>query len=356
MLNRSMSRLATAVAVAGTVCALGAASAAAATPSSGWSGRTGPVPHAFTNATPAMTSVSFPGHPAADILVAWKGQRGAHVFYSYTSSPNLSGGWSAKASVPGAHSSAGPSVGTYVDPLGRTAVVAVWKGLGNRKIFYAQGETRGDGTIAWTARATLPTSKLDTTTTAPAIFFPANAPHDRVIVAWKGPLDHVRYSVGTPSGRGFTWTPSNWLSAAANTRTSSAPALAEVQTGTAHGTLYVFWKGLHSHHIRFATTSDPLNLSAGRLTWSAARTVRHAATTAGPAASSLRLHGFGPLLLTYKGPTGLHVRYQTRTVFGWSAWKIVPGALTAVGPAQLRGVLATSSPDARGSIFFHIFS
>jgi hypothetical protein len=356
MLNRSMSRLATAVAVAGTVCALGAASAAAAaTPGSSWSGRTGPVPHAFTNATPAMTSVSFAGHAAT--LVAWKGQRGAHVFYETTSSPHLSGGWSALASIPGAHSNAGPSVGSYVDPLGHEAVLAVWKGLGNHKIFYSQGETRGNGTISWGAPATLTKSKFTSTTTAPAVFFPANAPHDRVIVAWKGPFDHVRYSVGTPAGRGFTWSSSNWLSAAANTRTSAAPALAEVQTGTAKGTLQVFWKGLHSDQIRFATTGDPLNLTtSGGLTWSAAATVPHAATTAGPAVSSLGLHGFGPLLLTYKGPAGLHVRYQTRTSTGWSAGKEVPGALTAVGPAQLRGVLATTSADASGSIFFHIFS
>jgi hypothetical protein len=355
MLSRSMSRLATAVAAAGTVCALGAASAAAATPGA-WSGRTGPVPHAFTNATPAMTSVSFPGHAAVDTLVAWRGQRGAHVFYEYTKSPNLNGGWSQRAFIPGARSSAGPSIGSYVDPLGRAAVVAVWKGLGNSKIFFAQGETRADGTISWTAPATLPGTVFDTTSKAPAILFPANAVHDRAIVAWKGPFEHVRVSVGTPHGRGFSWSPSHKLSAAEASRTNAAPALAEVQTGTAKGTLYVLWKGRHSSQVRYATASDPLKIGPTGLDWSAAVVVPGARTTAGPAASALGPHRFGPLMLTYKGPTGLHVRFQTLTAGVWSAQAEVPGALTAVGPAQLRGVLATTSPDASGSIFFRIFS
>lgn len=356
MLNRSMSRLATAVAAAGTVCALGAASAAAAAPAS-WSGRTGPVPHAFTNATPAMTSVSFPGHAAIDTLVAWKGQRGAHVFYEYTHSPTLNGGWSRLASIPGARSSAGPSVGSYVDPLGREAVVAVWKGLGNSKIFYAQGETHANGTISWTAPATLPLSRSDSTNKAPAVFFPANAAHDRVIVAWKGPFDHVRIAVGNPVRRHFSFARSNPVSTTDITRTSAAPALAEVQTGTAKGTLQVFWKGRRSSQVRYATASDPLKISTtGALNWSAAAVVPGAQTTAGPAASALSHHGFGPLLVTYKAPAALQVRFQTLAGGVWSAPANVPGALTAVGPAQLRGVLATTSADASGSIFFHIFS
>ena len=61
-------------------------------------------------------------------------------------------------------------------------------------------------------------------------------------------------------------------------------------------------------------------------------------------------------MLTYKGPSGLHVRFQTLTGAVWSAQAAVPGALTAFGPAQLRGVLATTSANSSGNIFFHIFS
>ena len=352
MLNRPMSRLATAVAAAGTACALGAATAAAAAPSAprSWSGPKGPVPHAFSNATPGLTRIFLTGTGQNGTLVAWKGKFDDRIHYEM----RIGGHWSAARTVPGAVTSAGPSVGFYPDPTGHDAVLAVWKKLADGKILYSQGQTHANGTISWRAPATLPGS-LTRTTTAPAVLFPANAPHDRVIVAWKGPYDHVRYSVGTPAGRGFTWTASAWLSAAAITKTGAAPALAEVQTGTAKGTLYVFWKGYRSYQVRYATTSDPLNLIHSRLTWSAAKVVPHAATGAGPAASALGTHGAGPLLLAYKAPRTLHVRYQTLHT-GWSAPRTVPGASTAVGPALLGGLLATTASDTSGSIFYRSFS
>ena len=352
MLNRPMSRLATAVVAAGTVCALGAATAAAAAPSAprSWSGPKGPVPHAFSNATPGLTRIFLTGTGKNGTLVAWKGKFDDRIHYEM----RIGGHWSAARAIPGAATSAGPSVGFYPDPTGHDAVLAVWRKLASSKILYAQGQAHANGTISWGAPAALPGS-LTRTTTAPAVLFPANAPHDRVIVAWKGPYDHVRYSVGTPAGRGFTWTPSNWLSAAAITKTGAAPALAEVQTGTATGTLYVFWKGYRSYQVRYATTSDPLNLSHSRLSWSATKVVPRGATGAGPAASALGTHGAGPLLLAYKAPRTLRVRYQTLRT-GWSAPRAVPGASTAVGPALLGGLLATTASDTSGSIFYRFFS
>lgn len=351
MLNRPISRLATVVAAAGTVCALGAATAAAAAPSSArsWSGPKGPVPHAFSNATPGLTRIFLTGTGTNGTLVTWKGKFDDRIHYEM----RIGGRWSAAQTIPGAAASAGPSVAFYPDPTGHDAVLAVWKKLGSTRILYAQGQAHSSGTISWAAPATLPGS-LTSTTTAPAVLFPANAPHDRVIVAWKGPFDHVRYSVGTPAGRGFTWTPSDWLSAALITRTGAAPALAEVQTGTAQGTLYVFWKGYRSYQVRYATTSDPLNLSRSHLTWSTTTVVPRAATGAGPAVSALGAHGAGPLLLADKAPRSLQVRYQTlHTV--WSARRTVPGASTAVGPALLGGQLATTASDISGSIFFRYF-
>jgi hypothetical protein len=351
MLNRPISRLATVVAAAGTVCALGAATAAAAAPSSArsWSGPKGPVPHAFSNATPGLTRIFLTGTGTNGTLVTWKGKFDDRIHYEM----RIGGRWSAAQTIPGAATSAGPSVAFYPDPTGHDAVLAVWKKLGSTRILYAQGQAHSSGTISWAAPATLPGS-LTSTTTAPAVLFPANAPHDRVIVAWKGPFDHVRYSVGTPAGRGFTWTPSDWLSAALITRTGAAPALAEVQTGTAQGTLYVFWKGYRSYQVRYATTSDPLNLSRSHLTWSTTTVVPRAATGAGPAVSALGAHGAGPLLLADKAPRSLQVRYQTlHTV--WSARRTVPGASTAVGPALLGGQLATTASDISGSIFFRYF-
>ena len=351
MLNRPISRLATVVAAAGTVCALGAATAAAAAPSSArsWSGPKGPVPHAFSNATPGLTRIFLTGTGKNGTLVTWKGKFDDRIHYEM----RIGGRWSAAQTIPGAAASAGPSVAFYPDPTGHDAVLAVWKKLGSTRILYAQGQAHSSGTISWAAPATLPGS-LTSTTTAPAVLFPANAPHDRVIVAWKGPQDHVRYSVGTPAGRGFTWTPSDWLSSALITKTGAAPALAEVQTGTAQGTLYVFWKGYRSYQVRYATTSDPLNLSHSHLTWSTTTVVPRAATGAGPAVSALGAHGAGPLLLADKAPRSLQVRYPTlHTV--WSARRTVPGASTAVGPALLGGQLATTASDISGSIFFRYF-
>ena len=355
MLNRPMSRLATAVAAAGTVCVLGAATAATAAtaaPSAprSWSGPKGPVPHAFSNATPGLSRIFLTGTGTNGTLVAWKGKFDDRIHYEL----RIGGRWSAARTIPGAATSAGPAVGFYPDPTGHDAVLAVWKKLGSSRIDYAQGQTHSGGTISWAAPATLPGS-LTATTTAPAVLFPANAAHDRVIVAWKGPFDHVRYSVGTPAGRGFTWTPSDWLSSALITKTGAAPALADVQTGTARGTLYVFWRGYRSYQVRYATTPDPLNLSHSHLTWTATRVVPHAATGAGPAVAALGRHGAGPLLLAYKAPRALQVRYQTLHT-GWSARRTVPGASTAVGPALLGGLLATTASDTSGSIFFRYFS
>lgn len=178
-----------------------------------------------------------------------------------------------------------------------------------------------------------------------------------MIVAWKGPFSHVRYSVGTPGKRGFTWTPSDWLSSAPVTETSAAPALAEVRTGTAKGTLYVFWKDVKNNRVHYATTSDPLNFGgSSHLTWSSAKVVSGAATNAGPAASALGSHGFGPLLVAYKVPGALNVRFQTLTGSVSSLSAIVPGASTAVGPSLLSNRLATTSSDTSGSIVFRFYS
>ena len=127
-----------------------------------------------------------------------------------------------------------------------------------------------------------------------------------------------------------------------------------MQGGTAHGTLYVLWRGQRTHRIRFATTPDPLTLASG-LTWTAPAAVPGAVTGAAPAASSLGAHGGSPLLVAYKAPHSVRVRYQLGTAGGWSLPRRVPRARTAVAPALLGGVLATTSPSASGSIFFHVF-
>ena len=353
MLRSPKSRLASAVAVAAAVCALGAATATAAaaapTPLGPWSGRQGPVPHAFTNASPSMTSVLFPGSANFRTLVAWKGQAGAHVFYEYT--PAGTSRWSGLASIPGARTSAAPSVAAYTDPAGRSAVLAVWKGRGSDRIFYAQGETRGDGAVAWTAPATLPGSEYFTTRTAPTVFFPLHS--YAAVIAYKGPFNHIRYVIGTPLHRGFVWSQSHWI--APNALASSAAGVGELETGTAAGTLEVFWRGLHTSQVFYSTTGDPLTRAVG-LTWTAVTPLAGSLTSAAPAVAAVGLHGGGPLLLAYKAPHSVHILYRTLVGGAWSLPAIVPGAQSTDGPALLRGILATTSPAASGNIFFHVYS
>jgi hypothetical protein len=358
MLRCSMPRLLSA-ALTGAACALSAAAlaagaaapalaAAAVPPPAGhWSPPKGPLPHAFTNAAPALAAVSFPGSAARGLLTAWKGQLSGRVFYE--TRPSLTASWSARASIPLARTSRAPSVASYTDPNGRPAEVAVWKGRDDRLIWYSQGETTRSGSISWTVPHFLPGPASDTTGAAPAIFFPFN--RYVAVVAWKGPLHHVRYAIGAPGpGRAFRWSASHRIPGSS---TGTAPAIAEVQGGTANGTLYVLWRG-PAHRIRFATTPDPLTVAAG-LTWTAPAAVPGARTGAAPAAASLGVHGGGPLLVAYTSPHSAHVRYQLGTASGWSLPRRVPGARTAVAPALLGGVLATASPSRSGSIFFHLF-
>ena len=101
MLKSHTTRLAAAVVAAGAICALGAASASA---TNAWSGRIGPVPRAFTNASPALTNVTFGSSARNQTLVAWKGQGGAHIFYQASPTIGVKKSWSPKAEIPGASS------------------------------------------------------------------------------------------------------------------------------------------------------------------------------------------------------------------------------------------------------------
>jgi hypothetical protein len=358
MLNRPKSRLIAAAAVTGTVCALAAASAASATTPT-WSGRQ-LVPHAFTDATPGLAPIQLTNSGKRGTFIVWKGQFGDAVKYKY----KIGRRWTATATIPGAETSAAPSAAFYVDPTSHDAEFVVWKQQGSRNIDYSQGQVHGR-TISWTTPKTLTTTIWTGTDRAPTVYFPLNA-QDKVLIAYRGPHDHVRVDVGDPSGRGFTFLGSNEIGSAPDTHTSAAPDFAEIegqgpQAGT--GTIYVFWKNLGAKTISYATTPDPLDLTItdpGVLTWSAATVVPGALTTAGPAASTPDLHGFAPLLLVYKAPSGLHVWYQELSAPGgtWTtpATVIAPRSTTAIGPALLNGKLATVAPNSSGDIYLHKFS
>jgi hypothetical protein len=361
MLNRRKSRLVAAAAVTGTVCALAAATAASATPTPPWSGHQ-LVPHAFTNATPGLAAINLTDTGVRGTFITWKGQYDDEVHYQV----NINGHWSQPFILAGAATSAAPSAASYVDPTSHDAVVVAWKQQGSDNLYYDQGEVASDGAISWTGPVLFTIGSSTTSNRAPSIFFPLNAV-DKVIFSYRGPHDHVRYDVGKPDGRAFDFLGSHVIGTAADTHTSAAPDLAEIEnSGSAAGTgvIYVFWKNYAAKTISYATTSDPLNDSTtpGDLTWSTATLVPGAATTAGPAASTPLLHGFAPLLLVYKGGGGLEVKYQELSANGptgtWTApAPVLTGrSTTAIGPALLNGILATVIPNSSGDIYFHHFS
>jgi hypothetical protein len=74
--------------------------------------------------------------------------------------------------------------------------------------------TRTSGTPKARPRPTAPSRSPSprsyrpvSTTRPPAMPLPCSSPdHNNVVlVAWRGPADHVRYSVGVPKGRNFSW-------------------------------------------------------------------------------------------------------------------------------------------------------
>jgi hypothetical protein len=362
MLRRSMTRFATAATAAGTICALGAG-AAAAVPAASWSGPSAPVPGAFTNNSPALSGVTFPGPVGQGTIVAWRG-RGAtgHIFYKYRT---VGHGWSKLGVIPGANAitNVAPAIRSYKDPLGRNALLAVWTGHADHHIWYSQGETRANGTISWTKPAVLPKNVALTNTVAgPSVFFPNN--RNLVIVAWRAPFNHVRFSIGIPHGRNFTWSNSAVVpgNPPSPTKvhckqapcTSNTPAVAEVQTSTGSGRVFVFWKQLGTSNIFYSTTVDNGATNWSHLSWTGPTRVPHAATLLAPAASAVRV--FGPLLLAYKAPGNTHIRFQTFSGTLWSLPANVPAARTTNAPALFGGTLANTKPTTLGQIVLHHFT
>ena len=370
MLHRSKSRLAVAAA-AGTVCALIAAGAAMAAPMPPWSTHNAAVPNAFTNTTPALSEIQVSGELGT--FLAWKGQFDNRVQYKY----RLNGKWHATRVIPGAFTNTSPSAALFATTLGRQAVLVAWKALGNgglSVIKYSDGVVANNGSIGWTKPRVLPGGKLSETSASPALLFPANAINPRVLLAYRGPGDHVRIAIGTETGAAglaFSWgtkkVKSAFISASRSVETNAQPALAEIlDPTTGNGTVYVFWKGEGTPApIRYATTPDLAGSGLdgnASLHWTLRGPVPDrggirglAQTTGSPAVASADVHGDGPLLLAYKGPLGFYIRYQTFNAGVWSQpHQFVNGNnnTTSLGPALVHGILANvSRTDAR--IFLH---
>jgi hypothetical protein len=358
MIKRPMTRLAIAAAAAGTMCAFGI-SAASAAPTTGWAGHS-VVPGAITNDTATTSSISFPGGHAEGKIVAWRQKvTPGHIFYKIKVPGKK---WSAKVELPGATAITGtaPVFRSYKDPHGRNAVVAVWTGRLDHHIWFEQGETLANGTINWNKAAVLPSKVLYTdTTNAPAVLFLNHA--YRVVFSWRGPANHVRFSVGRPNERGFVWSKSRIVPGApvgtgcvGAPCTSSTPAVAEVQNSATTGTVYFFWRQLSTNDVLYSTAPDASFLTAP--TWTGPTTDTGVTTDASPAAADSTLSGFGPLLLVTKVAGQTNVDYQTLTGMTWTAPVQVLATHTTVAPSLFINRLSTTTPGADGNILLQNFS
>ena len=376
MLIRPKARLAATAAVAGTVCAVAVAGAAMAAPTPVWSKHNPAVPNAFTNTTPALSAIDVSGLQGT--FLAWKGQYDNKVQYKI----KINGKWHATKAIKGAFTNTSPTAALFATNKGKEAVFVAWKTIahtGLSTIKYADGVVTASGGINWTTPVVLPGGKYSKTSASPAVLFPVNATNSRVIVAYRGPYNHVRVEIGTesgPNGRKFTWGTSTVKSAWINggtkaepTTTSAQPALTEIIGAGGNGTVYVFWKGLPgTSPISYASTPDAAGTGldgVATLTWTLQGQVPDTAglkglaqSTGSPAVASADIHGDGPLLLAYKGPSGFNIRFQLMTAPGvWTAHAFVNGTnnTTALGPALVHGTLASVSRT-DGRIFLHHYN
>jgi hypothetical protein len=265
--------------------------------------------------------------------------------------------------VPGDTSSA-PAFASYTDPFGHPAVLAVWTGPSDHHIWFSQGETRANGTISWTPETPLPSGVADTNTTnGPSALFLNHA--FRVVIAWRGPANHVRYTIGKPLRRKFVFSDSTVVTGPTATPTcknlgavpapctGNTPALAEVNASATSGTVYFFWRQLGTTVVAYGTATDT---AAGLGSAAFVNTVPGAATAEGPAASDLGIDGFKPLLLAYKAPFSTAVHFQTLAAGVWSPVAAVPRTHTNVAPALLLNELATTTPATDGNIVLHVYT
>jgi len=361
MLHRPKARLVAVAAAAGTVCALAAAGAAMAGPTSpSWSTSAPAIPNVFTNATPGLAA--FYLNNVRGTFVTWKGQLDNRVMYRY----KWGGKWSPVEAIPGALTTDGPAAAFYTNPLSQPSELVAWKALHSTTIWYVTGEINSNGSLSWTGVRSIAV-KGDTlaySDTGPSILFPLNSPNGRVIISWRGPGHHVRYELGTPAGRLFTFDSSAWISGGTllyKTTTSGTPALAEVLGPGGNGTVYVFWKADGSGKaISYASTPDlaGTGLQGNKtIPWTLLGGVPGASSTSPPTASSVSAHGTGPLMLAYKGPGGEFIRYQILSSGTWSPYAFVtgPNNKTAISPSLLNGLLANVSPTSSGRIYLHIY-
>jgi len=308
-----------------------------------WSSLKGPVPRAQTTASPAVTSVTFPGGKATSLLF-WMGPKVDDHGYliSYENATNLSRNkWSSRNTVDGgkALTEQRPSAASYLSSSGDEVIVA-WKAgtAADGAVWYSIGKANKGGTLSWSPAAAVPGAL---TSDGPTVFVPLYS--NVFLVTWTVPKSgDIDYVIGSPAAKGpVHWGPVSTLPHAVS---GDTPTVAEVSTGLGIGRVYVFWRGPGSSgSISYSWTPDPVSSFPK---WTIPVGLPSGdATAAAPAAEAVGTSNGFPLLVVYKAPKGTSLRYVTLNQKGQvTGPRLVPSLMSQYGPALSEGVLMATSP------------
>ena len=300
-----------------------------------WSAAFGPVPGAATTLPPAITVITFPGwKPAA--LVLWSGpsagKLGNKISYVSATASLSHNKWTAPATVDNGKvfTDQGPAAAPYGAPAGapsRGHLLVAWKATGpTGKILYTVGTGLKTDGLSWGPAKAIPGA---TSASAPALLSPMHS--STVIAAWRAPGNQLTYVVGVvPPAPGA---PIHWGNPAtiSGARTTAAPALAEANTGSHSGTVYLFWR-TSSGRIERSSIPDPVPLHPTWTTPVAFPSSVKAGT--GPAAASLGINYAYPLLVVYRAAQGSSLSYVQLPLSGKVTKPVtVPGLHSMVQPA-----------------------
>ncbi len=268
-----------------------------------WSPVLGPVPGAATTATPAVTSVVFPGGQAQTLLFwarANGGSSGSLISYAGSANP-AANTWSSPALAGKAITVSPPSAATCGNESA-TRVILAWEDTQGHQIRFSIGTPQKGGTLSFGPAFPIPGA---TTSDGPTVYCPLHSAD--IFVTWRA-AGHtaIRFVIGSPAAG---TTPVTWgqIRSLPKSASSASPAVTEVSTGSKTGRLYVLWKGPQRVGRIYRTwTSDPLS---AKPRWAAPQAFSPSTrTVAAPAGVALGATGGYPLMVIYRVP-GSTLRY-----------------------------------------------
>ena len=236
-----------AVLVAGTVIAVSGSAPIK------WSLPPQQVPKSSTTLSPALTVLGF-GAGKSETVLFYAGPAAAKTGFQISDQVAESVShdkWRPPALVAGgALTDERPSAAPFDGGMPGQSIVT-WTGAADQKVWYAIGIVGKTGKLSWPhPAASIPGAR---TSAGPTVFAPLDP--DVVFVTWPVLGSHrVDYVIGRISGSSVAWGQIKQIPAA---QAASAAAVAEVVTGSAAARIYVFWRN-PAGRIAGAWTSDPL--------------------------------------------------------------------------------------------------